>query len=290
MIRRVFPSAILFVLLLLASALTASAPHESLDAPRLAVLLSNDDGYFAPGLRALIAAFEPVADVYVAAPAIEHSGKGHSITTTRDPIFVTEHRQADGKLWYAIEAPPATCVRLGLESLVPRRPDVVISGINRGENLGINVYLSGTLGAAREAAIAGAAAIAVSMQGDDERDYAATAAYVRELVQQLRADGRLVPGLFLNVNTPRGEAKGVRVARLSLQPNHDQYERRTSPRGRIYFWSRWQPLTDDEEGTDVHAFYRGYITLTPLQLDTTATQELEAFRRYAREGAAAAAK
>jgi 5'-nucleotidase len=286
--RHATPRIILIaVLLLVAGCIGLPAGSDVPQGQKLIVLLANDDGYAAPGLRAMITAFEPVAEVYVAAPAVEQSGKGHSITTTREPIFVTEHKQADGRIWYAIEAPPATCVRLGVENLVPKRPDVVISGINRGENLGINVYLSGTLGAAREAAIAGIPAIAVSMQGNDERDYAATAAFVRELVEQLRAEGRLVPGLFLNVNTPRGEAKGVRVTRLSIQPNHEQYERRTSPRGRIYFWSRWQPVTEDAEDTDVHAFYRGYITLTPMLLDTTASAELDFLRRFAREGAAA---
>lgn len=285
--RRAIPRSLLVVMVLfLVGNVGLPARSDKPHGGQLTVLLSNDDGYGAPGLRAMIAAFEPVAEVYVAAPAVEQSGKGHSITTTRDPIFVTEHRQPDGRVWYAIEAPPATCVRLGVESLLPQRPDVVISGINRGENLGINVYLSGTLGAAREAAIAGIPAIAVSMQGNEERDYAATAAFVRELVEQLRAEGRLVSGLFLNVNTPRGEARGVRVTRLSVRPNHEQYERRTSPRGRIYFWSRWQPVTEDDEGTDVHAFYRGYITLTPMLLDTTAAGEMEFLGRFARKGAA----
>lgn len=285
--RRAIPRILLVAVVLLLLGSGGSPSWSDGTHPRkLTVLLANDDGYGAPGLRAMIAAFEPAAEVYVAAPATEQSGKGHSITTTREPIFVTEHKQSDGRLWYAIDAPPATCVRLGVESLLPKRPDVVISGINRGENLGINVYLSGTLGAAREAAIAGIPAVAVSMQGNDEHDYAATAAFVRELVEQLRVEGRLVPGLFLNVNTPRGEAKGVRVTRLSIRANHEQYERRTSPRGRIYFWSRWQPVTEDDEDTDVHAFYRGYITLTPMLLDTTAAAEMDFFRRFAREGAA----
>lgn len=244
------------------------------------ILLSNDDGYDAPGLRAMIETLRPVGDIYVAAPATVQSGKGHSILTTAEPIFISERKQPSGVTWYAIEAPPATCVRLALEALLPRRPDVVISGINRGENLGITVYLSGTLGAAREAAIVGIPAIAVSMDGNNEKDYAATAGYVRELLGQLRAKQMLRPGFFLNVNHPAREAKGVRVTRLSLKPTTERYQRRASPRGRIYFWSEWEPLKDDEEGTDVWAFVRGYITLTPMQLNVTSAQAMEAFRAF----------
>jgi len=115
----------------------------------------------------------------------------------------------------------------------------------------------------------GLPAIAVSMGGNKEEDYAATAAYIRELVKELRAKQMLKPGFFLNVNRPAGEVKGVRVTRLSLKPSIEDYERRTSPRGRIYFWSRFRPPEDDVEGTDIWAFRRGYITLTPLALDAT---------------------
>jgi 5'-nucleotidase len=270
-IRTLFAAAVLLTVLL-----AGSLPPAAADS--FFILLSNDDGYDAPGLRALSAAFQPGAEVVVAAPAEQQSGKGHSITTSYSPIFVSERKQPDGSLWYAIEAPPATCVRLAVESLLPRRPDLVISGINRGENLGITVYLSGTLGAAREAAIVGLPAIAVSMQGNREEDYAAAAAYVRELVGQLRAAGAVRPGLFLNVNVPAGERKGVRLARLSLRPTHESYERRTSPYGRVYFWSRWRPLEDDAEGTDVWAFQRGFITLTPMGLDVTDTGALQALQ------------
>lgn len=277
--RRSLPLLLLILVLVLGLHGNGTSPAE---AQAFTVLLSNDDGYDAPGLAAMIEAFRPAAEVWVAAPAGQQSGKGHSITTSREPIFVSERRQADGKTWYAIEAPPATCVRLAVENLLPRRPDLVISGINRGENLGISVYLSGTLGAAREAAIVGLPAIAVSMGGNDRADYAATAVFMRELVDELRAADMLRPGFFLNVNAPAGERKGSRVTRLSTRPHHENYERRASPRGRVYFWSRWRPLEDDEEGTDVWAFARGYIALTPMTLEVTATAEMDALSRFER--------
>ncbi len=243
------------------------------------ILLANDDGYDAPGLRAMIEAMRPLGEIYVSAPAVEQSGKGHSIATSREPIFVNEKKQPDGKTWYAVEAPPATCVRLAITALLPRRPDLVISGINRGDNLGLySNPLSGTIGAARDAAMFGLPAIAVSMGGNKEEDYTATATYLRELVEELRAKQMLKPGLFLNVNRPAGEVKGVRITRLSLKPSIEDYERRTSPRGRIYFWSRFRPPEDDVEGTDIWAFRRGYITLTPLALDATDGAAMEKLR------------
>jgi 5'-nucleotidase len=251
------------------------------------ILLTNDDGYDAPGLRALAQALQAVGTVYVAAPATNQSGKGHSIVTS-DPITVFERKQPSGLSWFAMEATPATCARMAIESLLPRKPDIVISGINRGENLGIAVYYSGTVGAAREAVLAGYPAIAVSLDGNSDRDYAATAALTRDLVQQLRESGMLKPGLFLNVNAPPGETKGVRITRLSLTANEQIYERRTSPRGRVYYWSDYRPLKDDAEGTDVWAHVRGFITVTPLALDSTDTGRMDAFRKLEKRAAAAA--
>ncbi len=258
----------------LVTSLSAQAPRT-----RLTILLSNDDGYGSPGLKALITALQPVADVVVAAPATEQSGIGHALIL-RAPVMVNEKKQPDGATWYAIEGPPATCVRLAVQSLMMHRPDLVISGINRGDNLGTTVYHAGTLGAAREAALMGLPAVAVSLRGDDDKDYAAAAQYLRELVPQLRARQLLRPGLFLNVNVPAGGWKGVRVTRLSMTPRPESFERRTSPAGRLYFWPVWEQLKDDAEGTDVWALTRGYITLTPLTLDATEYGAMGALRTF----------
>jgi 5'-nucleotidase len=266
-----------FLLLVLSLFMTVVVCLPQTGSNRLTILLSNDDGYDAPGLRALIEALRPASDVIVAAPAVEQSGKGHSLIL-RDPIFVTEKKQADGTMWYAIDASPASCVRLAVENLLTRRPALVISGINRGENLGATVYHSGTLGAAREAAIVGLPAIAVSIGGDEGKDYAAAANFIRRLVDQLQAKQMLKPGLFLNVNVPAGERKGVRVTRLSVKPRYDTFERRVSPSGRLYFWPAWKQLEDDEEGTDIWAFARGFIAITPMGLDVTAVQAIEGLR------------
>lgn len=265
---------VVFLLLILAGA-SSSLPAESRppSSPKFTILLSNDDGYNAPGLQALIHALQPVGELFVAAPAANESSKAHSLSVGM-PIYAKLERQTRGDAFYAIEATPATCVRLALNALMTRQPDVVVTGINRGDNLGLQVYTSGTVGAAREAAFSGLPAIAVSMQGDDPKDYAAAAAYVRTLLGQLRARGLLKPGLFLNVNIPAGKPRGVRVTRLSLRYGREVYERRTDDGGRLSFRQTWHPTRKDDVGTDVEAFERGYITLTPLSLDTTAAKSL----------------
>lgn len=250
------------------------------------ILLTNDDGYDAPGLRALAQELAPLGQVIVAAPQDNQSGTGHG-TTSRSFIRARAVEILPGVSAYAIAARPATCVRLGIEALVPRKPDLVVSGINRGLNLGIVTYYSGTLGAAREAAFVGIPAIAVSMGGNEATDYEATAAFVRGLVEKLREGDHLKPGLFLSVNAPRGSANGVRVTRQSTTPTGQTFQPYTNPRGETYYWSDYQALPDDEEGTDVWAVVRGYIAVTPLKIDGTASADLDWLRNLIPEPAAA---
>ncbi len=288
MARR-FPSLILILALICAGAPLASAQDPSAG-PRLTILLSNDDGYDAPGLKALADALAPIAQLIVAAPASEQSGTGHGITY-REPIMVNRLRRDDDIPWFAITARPATCVQLGLEALVMNKPDLVISGINRGENLGVVTFVSGTVGAAREAAFGGVAAVAVSMGGNNIDDYKAAAAYMRRLVEQLQAQKMIHPGLFLNVNIPPGAAQGTKgtlITKLSLKVPRNDYEKRISPRGQTYYWNTYQPVTEDEEGTDVNAFKQGYVTITPLSIDQTKTTDLDAFRALTKLTAPAA--
>lgn len=277
------------IVLVLAFPSLPTAQPQQASSHGFTILLSNDDGYHAPGLQALIRALEPVGDVYVAAPADNQSGKGHSVTNSKY-LYVQANKQPDGRTFYSIEATPATCVRLGIDVLMPKKPDVVISGINRGENLGFVVYYSGTLGAAREAAMSGLPAIAVSMKGDRADDYQAAAAYVRNLLEQLRDKHLLKPGFFLNVNAPAGQPKGVRVTRLSMTKGKQIYDRHSDAEGHPYYEQSWQPVSDDDERTDVWAFARGFITLTPMMLDTTALKTLDRLLSLERESVASAAR
>jgi len=255
---------------------------------QLLILLTNDDGYDAPGLRALAEALAPLGEVVVAAPVDNQSGTGHG-TTSRQFISARPIELVPGVRGYALAARPATCARLALEALLPRRPDLVLSGINRGLNVGVVTYYSGTVGAAREAAFLGIPAIAVSLQGDNAADYAATAAFVRRLVEELRKQGRLRPGLFLNVNAPAGGWRSVEFTRQSATPTPQVFTRTTNPRGDLYFWSDYRALPDDVEGTDVWAVAHGSISITPLQIDQTQAAGLDWLRQLQLEAAPATA-
>lgn len=256
---------------------------------QLLILVVNDDGYFAPGLRLLAEALKPLGEVVVAAPMQNQSGTGHS-TTTGQFIRVRPIELSPGVRGHAIAARPATCVRLALESLLPRKPDLVVSGINRGTNLGIVTFYSGTVGAARGAALVGIPAVAVSMQGDAVEDYAATAAFVAHLVEELRTQDRVQPGLFLNVNAPAGERRGVHITHQSTTPTPHTFDRYINPREQVYFWSDHQALPDDQEGTDVWAVVRGFISITPLQVDQTWAAGFEWLHRLTEEAAPAPAR
>lgn len=265
-------------LLLVCLLLPLDAFAETAPDSQFLILLTNDDGYNAPGLRALAEALASTAHVVVAAPASQQSGASMAITY-REPIFVRPIELTADVSGYAIQARPATSVRVGVESLLERKPDLVISGINSSPNLGIVSFYSGTVGAARQAALLGIPAIAVSRQRGDSDDYTVAATFIRELVEQLRTQRELRPGLLLNVNVPAGTPRGVRVVRQSTAPDRENYERRTSPRGQVYYWSRWQPPSDSDENTDVGAFAQSFITIVPFKIDQTDMDALESLGR-----------
>ena len=249
----------------------------------LDILLSNDDGYNAPGIKALAEALTPAAMVTVAAPANQQSGAGHGITY-REPVFVRQISNPYKISWYSISAKPATCVRLGLENLVKKKPDLVITGINRGENIGPVTFRSGTAGAAREAAILGLPAIAVSLQGDDKDDYKAAAVYIRQLVEKLVSKKLLKSKLLLNVNFPSGVSKGIKgtkITKLSSMDEKNIYQRISLPFLEVFKAERIKPGLDNNPQTDVNALSNGYVTITPLSLDQTNYAELNSLKSLA---------
>ena len=266
----------------------APSPPEQAPTRSFRILLSNDDGIQAPGLLALYQELSQIAEVTVVAPATEQSGVGHGITY-RTPILVSE-RSHQGKTWYAVEAQPATCVRLGLASLMRERPDLVVSGINRGANLGLVTYISGTCAAAREAAFSGIPAIAVSLDSSPAStssgagmDYKPAAQFTRRVVELIRLKGGLPAGAWLNINYPAGIAKGVRITRQSVRPDEQTYEERRSPRGQRYFWNIYKPVESDALDTDVAAIREGFASVTPMQLDQTAAPVKPKLEEWFRE-------
>jgi 5'-nucleotidase len=247
----------------------SSAPPSTAAPPALQrpyrILLTNDDGVRAPGILAVAQALQPLGEITIAAPSENQSGKGHSIVTS-DPIFVDQVTLSGGLRGFSIVATPATCVKVGVRALMSSRPDLVVSGINRGYNVGMVTYVSGTVGAAREAALMGIPAIASSLSVE-ETNYAAAAEIVRQVADMVRQRG-LEAGVLLNVNVPPGPQtaiKGLRVTRQSGQSGEERFEEQRSPTGRQMFWSIWKDPTGDVEGTDVWATDHGFASITPLR-------------------------
>ena len=235
------------------------------------ILLTNDDGIDAPGLLAMHQALSRVGTVTVAPPATNQSLSSHSLTSGRTPIFVTTRTDEGGSVWHAITARPATCVSLALESLLSDRPDIVVSGSNNGDNLGLVSYYSGTVAAAREAAFQGIPSIAVSVQSGSHMDFEAAARFTAHLVERYLKE-KLPPKTFINVNypaLPEDQVKGGKIVSLSLEVSRSLYVKGEMPGGQDYFWQSYQPATGGEPNTDLRALLEGYIAITPLQLDTT---------------------
>ena len=229
------------------------------------ILVTNDDGIHAAGLRALVDALKDVATVTVVAPSTERSAAAQSLTL-RQPIYCDHIAERE----YAIEGTPADAMILAFHTLLKEKPDLVVSGINRGGNLGENVYYSGTVGAAMEAAINRVPAIAVSVAyRQKDFDYAPAAQFTRTLAPLIITEG-LPPGVLLNVNIPQPWTGGVRFTRQSSKVTRNLLKPGVDPRGRHYYWLSEQQLTEGiEPDTDIAAIRDGAISITPLVLDHT---------------------
>ncbi len=243
------------------------------------ILLTNDDGVYAPGLRALRTELLKLGSVTVVAPATEQSAVGHSITLLT-PLLVQDVLDEEQRpMGWAVEGRPADCVKLALMELLPEPPDVVVSGLNAGSNAGINVLYSGTVAAAIEAAFYGRISIAVSLEYTKPKlDFPRAAGLARHVIEQIMAR-RPADGSLFNVNIPsldRGPVRGIRTVPQNIAPYLETFDRRTDPRGRTYFWSN-PGLTcpAPHPDTDVTALAEGYITVTPLQFNLTQWQRLE---------------
>jgi len=248
------------------------------------ILLTNDDGITAPGLVAMYRRLIDFGHVQVVAPETVQSATGHGITLSQ-PLLTSKVEVENAFTGTAVAGSPADCVKLAISQILPRRPDLVISGINSGANVGINVIYSGTVAAAIEAAFLGVPAIAFSLylKRDIPPDYARTATYARRCIEQILAAG-LSGGHVVSVNIPslrpNEEPAGVKVVRQCTRPWNDTYERRKDPRGRDYFWnSSVFTLSTDEPDTDVAALRDNFITITPLQFDLTEHSVLKEWMR-----------
>jgi 5'-nucleotidase len=239
----------------------------------LTILLTNDDGIYAPGLAALYRELKRLGEVTVVAPESEQSAVGHSISLIT-PLRVKEVSINGGVEGWAVSGTPADCVKIALAELLPEPPTLVVSGINLGPNVGINVLYSGTVSAATEAAILGVKGVAFSLNSYDQNaGFAAAARLAGELLERLRGWSRWTNGICLNINLPdlpRNEIKGVKVTRQDTGLLLEHFERRVDPRRHIYYWLaeiNQHPAPDPD--TDYGALTQGFVSVTPIQYDLT---------------------
>jgi 5'-nucleotidase len=236
------------------------------------ILLTNDDGYQAAGLRALAKGLLDFAEISIVAPSWERSGAAQSLTL-RQPIVC--HPIADNE--WAVDGTPADCVIVALHKLLPDMPDLVISGINHGANLGENVYYSGTVGAAREAVIHQVPALALSLcSKKPDADFAPTAHLARQLTELVIGEG-IQAQIVLNVNVPEGWAAGVRLTRQSKKITRNLLREGQDPKGRPYYWLSEQRIDREQEldpESDYAAIFAGDVSITPLHLDPTDDESL----------------
>ena len=238
------------------------------------ILLTNDDGISAPGLVALYRELTDLGEVHVVAPASVQSATSHGITLSA-PLLTSRVTVPDAFTGIAVDGRPADCVKLAVSHFLPRPPDLVISGMNSGANVGINVIYSGTIAAALEAAFLGLPSIAVSLhlRKDVATDYKRSAKLARQTIDTVLG-WKLPAGRAATINIPGlrpDESPGpIKIVRQCTRPWVDAYERRKDPRGHDYFWNTSVfSLDSTESDSDVAALASGHITVTPLQFDLT---------------------
>jgi 5'-nucleotidase len=242
------------------------------------ILVTNDDGYFSPGIEALAEALHPLGEVIIVAPQTEASAVGHALTLRR-PLRLEAIRDRV----FAVDGTPTDCINVAIAEVLSGPPDLVVSGINKGLNIGDDVTYSGTVAGALEAALLGYPAVAVSLEftsGVWNFGPAATAAAALSAALLARP---LPARSFININVPQGAIKGTRVTVQAKRNHITKVDRRVDPRGRPYFWIEeaeddWQP----HDQSDHQAIREGYISVTPLQPDLTAYDEIAALKALLR--------
>ncbi|MBL1212104.1 MAG: 5'/3'-nucleotidase SurE [Ignavibacteriae bacterium] len=246
------------------------------------ILVSNDDGIDAPGIHALAEALKKIGEVIVVAPRTEQSAVGHKITM-QNPLRVTKHFKNGELFGYSVDGTPADCIKMGIRNIIKEQPDIVVSGINHGANTAVSIIYSGTVSAAREAAIMDVPAIAISVTSHDvdSFDYAGkVAARVTELV----AKNGLAKGTLLNVNVPNlpeSEIKGIKVTTQSKAKWDDIYEERIDPYGKSYFWLTGSLIeVEDEEDTDQNMVRQNFVAVTPIHFDLTDYKTYEDIKHW----------
>jgi 5'-nucleotidase len=237
------------------------------------ILVTNDDGIHSDGLIKLEEALRALGDVYVVAPASEMSGASHSLTLAR-PLRI---RHIDDRHW-SVDGTPTDCVTLALNKILKpeQMPDICVSGINHGANLGDDATYSGTVAGALEATILGVPGIAMSLVARDNWDFKTAAQFAVKAAEKTLKEG-LPEGTLLNINVPLGDIKGVRVTRQGIKNARTLVSQHIDPRGKPYYWIGEEYFRSSaEDGTDYKAIEEGYVSVTPLRADMTDHRALQA--------------
>lgn len=248
----------------------------------MTILVTNDDGILAKGLRVLAEVASEFGEVTVVAPQVERSGISHAITLS-EPLRLSKLEADCCGEWFALSGTPADCVFIGIHHVLGRKPDLVLSGINRGPNLGYDVLYSGTVGGAMEAVIQGVPSVALSLVCKGSYPFEEMKPHVRAFLAEVTKGG-LEPGLLLNVNMPSPEIapfKGFKITKIGRRFYSNDIVVRKDPRGNEYLWIGGTRVTmEDDPGSDCGAVKRGFISITPIVPDVFAPWAIEGLRRF----------
>ena len=248
---------------------------------RPSILVTNDDGIFAPGIFSLWEAMAEIGDVTVVAPDTEKSAVGHAITIT-DPIRVEKVHRKNGFKGFAVKGTPADCVKIAGRSLMNTPPDLVISGINSGANVGSNIIYSGTVSAATEGTILGIPSIAISLNSIKGGDMIASQKVAINVATKVIANG-LPEGILLNVNVPNIQVESIKGYRITKQGKlvfKDRFEKREDPRGKYYYWMKGEIINDTNSDTDGFALQNDFVSITPIHYQLTEESFLKTLKNW----------
>ena len=275
---------VLLAFILAACVLAPVGAQQFRDVPPYRILVSNDDGVRAPGIAAIAQRLQGIGTPIIVAPAENQSGKGHSIVTS-EPVIREDLTLPNGLRAVGLTATPASTVNIAIRNIVMPRPDLVVSGINRGYNLGYSGYLSGTIGAAREGAMHGVPAIAASLdENATPLELIAAADEVFGVARRVKQYG-LPPNTFLNVNVPRPPAGGYKGYMVTTQAlvrggTESFAEMKHPGTGRTIYWNVFKEGGDAPQGTDMWAVNNGYVSVTPMRVGETDTTMLESLKTW----------
>ncbi len=246
------------------------------------ILISNDDGIDSPGIAALAKELKKIGEVTIIAPRSEQSAVGHAITM-KMPLRINEYFKNGDFFGYAVDGTPADCIKIGIRNILQTRPDIVISGINNGSNAAINIIYSGTVSAAREAAIMDIPSLAVSVTSHDAKEYDYAAQIAGKLAQLVVKNG-LEKGTLLNVNVPnlpKEEIAGILLTQQGKSKWDDIYEERHDPYGKKYYWLTGNLMeTDKDLLSDQFALRNNYVSVTPIHFDLTDYKTYETMKTW----------